>query len=353
MAQPTRVVESTPFETLMLANPFSHSTQIIVRTPGTGITMGSACANSVRDGSSIGIEGSQLLPTAATRATVYLNGWYLKYRDGDHHVARLRATILNVRQENNTLKWLAAGWLADSGFDKPTSFCYWYTIVMWEGGNAFADNSLVNDTLLSDGIIRTRDSATVVLTSYRQNPTFGGSKTLAVLPLGFWFSWYEIGHLDDHHILQAAYTLFPGTFMAKRDDGFGALATPSLPSHTSHLNQAYASWQSHGIIKDDSTKRVYSYAEANSLVFGNDVGLDQPPFSITPVDDIGGLFDGGCIEPAGGERTESFFIEAIPFQYAVPVLTGWDLQYPCHDEHVIEPGGRGLSSPKSSDSSRA
>jgi hypothetical protein len=118
MVQSTRVVGFTPFATPMLANPFSQSTQIIVRAPGTGITTGAACANSVSDGSSIGIEGNHPLPTATTRATVYLNGWYLKYRNGDHHVARLRATILNVRQESNTLRWLAAGWLTDSGFDK-------------------------------------------------------------------------------------------------------------------------------------------------------------------------------------------------------------------------------------------
>ncbi|WP_447985568.1 hypothetical protein [Nitrospira sp. Nam74] len=331
-------VNFSPFAIPPLAKALSQSTQNIVRVPGTEITTGTACANSPTDGASIGIEGSAPLPTVTTRATVYLNGWYLKYRDTDHHVARLRATILHVRQEGNELKWLAAGWLTDSGFDKPTTFCYWYTVVMWEDLTAVADNSLVNDTLLSDAVIRTRDSAMAVLTSYRENPAFSGSANLAVLPLGFWFSWYELGHLDDHHVLQAAYTLFPGTLIVNRDTDFGGLQPPALPDHTSHVNQSYASWQSHGIIKDDSTKHVYSYAEANSLVIGNDVGVMQAPFSIVPSDDVGGLFGDGCIEPAGGERTDSFRIEAIPFQYAVPVLTGWDLQYACSDEHVKEIG---------------
>jgi hypothetical protein len=35
---------------------------------------------------------------------------------------------------------------------------------------------------------------------------------------------------------------------------------------------------------------------------------------------------------------EEFVIENIPFQFAIPMLTGWDLQYACSDQHVKEIG---------------
>ena len=65
--------------------------------------------------------------------------------------------------------------------------------------------------------------------------------------------------------------------------------------------------------------------------------LVEPPFSITPREDVGGLFS-GCVEFEGGVRTEEHVIENLPFAYAVPVLSGWDLAYPCDDEHVTEVG---------------
>ena len=39
-------------------------------------------------------------------------------------------------------------------------------------------------------------------------------------------------------------------------------------------------------------------------------------------------------------RDERFDIENVPFEYAVPMLTGWELEYPCEDHHVNEIGTR-------------
>ncbi len=37
-------------------------------------------------------------------------------------------------------------------------------------------------------------------------------------------------------------------------------------------------------------------------------------------------------------NTEDFVIENLPFEYAIPMLTGWELRYLCDDENVKEIG---------------
>jgi hypothetical protein len=71
---------------------------------------------------------------------------------------------------------------------------------------------------------------------------------------------------------------------------------------------------------------------------GDDVGVIQPPFSVLPHEDVG--FFGACSEEGTktGVQTEEFEIDNVPFEYAIPMLTGWDLQYACDDEHVAEMG---------------
>jgi hypothetical protein len=41
----------------------------------------------------------------------------------------------------------------------------------------------------------------------------------------------------------------------------------------------------------------------------------------------------GCV--GGEELTQTqYSVQHVPFDYAVPVLTGWQLEYPCSDHHV-------------------
>jgi hypothetical protein len=80
--------------------------------------------------------------------------------------------------------------------------------------------------------------------------------------------------------------------------------------------------------------RDYWFGEVVSGLGGTDVGVVQPPFSILPVE---GSFI--CGELGGtGVKSEEFDIENIPFEYAIPMLTGWELHYLCGDHHVKEIG---------------
>ena len=60
----------------------------------------------------------------------------------------------------------------------------------------------------------------------------------------------------------------------------------------------------------------------------------QPPFTIPP---LNGHF--GCAFTGSNEiYTVPVMVENVPFDYAIPMLTGWDVGYICNDENVREIG---------------
>jgi hypothetical protein len=111
---------------------------------------------------------------------------------------------------------------------------------------------------------------------------------------------------------------------------------PPLPPNSSRVGSGFASWETSAIFKDEDTRRRYAFGELVSGLGGNDVGVIQPPFSILPK-----KVQSGCGSVTGkGFKTEAFEIDNIPYEYAVPMLTGWELAYLCSDENVLEAGIR-------------
>lgn len=110
---------------------------VVFEQVGTIIVFhGSACAQSRNFKNVVlQVEQSLDLPAYATNATVFLNGWRLRYLDGDHNVAAVETSINNIRLERNTLKWQASGLLADDGFDESINWCYNYTVLGWNPAN--------------------------------------------------------------------------------------------------------------------------------------------------------------------------------------------------------------------------
>ena len=45
-----------------------------------------------------------------------------------------------------------------------------------------------------------------------------------------------------------------------------------------------------------------------------------------------------CVTPVGGERTEHVRVTDLPYDYALPMLTGWDLYFRTGDNHVAKIG---------------
>ena len=324
----------------------SQDRKMVFEEPGTIIVHhGFACAESKRSGTEVilKVDESLILPAYATNATVFLNGWRVKYLGGnDHHVAALGTAIGNIRIEGDILKWQASGVLSDDNFDDEYSWCYNYTVVAWNPSNL---NLTVDQ---KDGICDPRDQSeanfftannsgtTTALSSFAsflKNPEFASSKTVAILPRGFGFGW-SCG--KDHHLLQIGYDLDHseifienGKKYMKRDQ----VVIPSLPSAASQVDSGFVSWETSTIFKDNSGRRDYVFGEIVSGLSGNDVGIIQPPFSILPKEDVS-----FCTAVGPDLKPEEFVIENVPFEFAIPMLTGWEIGYLCADEHVQEGG---------------
>lgn len=337
----------TQFDNAPVKQLTSSQQNVVFEDPGTIIVYhGSGCAESKNSGTQdfIKVEQTLNIPQYATNATVFLNGWHLQYLDSDHHVAGLATLIRNIGLDKGTLKWQAGGVLSDTGFGKPYNWCYYYTVVAW---NTSKINLTIDhhdgtcdprDHRQANFFIANNDGTNTALSSFPsfvQNPAFASIKTVAVLPRGFGFAW---GGGDDHHLLQIGYNLdHSETFMEKGKKyktGVGEI-TRNLPSQVDSLppNPGRVSWETYAIFKDNDTRRDYTFGEIVSGLGGNDIGVIQPPFSILPIDGVGG----GALSSAG-VRTQEFVIENIPFKYAVPMLTGWELRYLTDDQHVKEIG---------------
>ncbi|HSE83762.1 MAG TPA: CARDB domain-containing protein [Thermodesulfobacteriota bacterium] len=347
---------------------------VVFEEQGTIIVYhGIGCAESNKPGEEdvLKVEESLDLPAYATNATVFLNGWRVQYLDKDHEVEGLGTVIGNIRLERNTLKWQAAGVLRDKNFDDAYSWCYHYTAVAWNPSslnltvdhkdgscdpddpldpsqaNFFYDTNEETTTARSSqrkyfyGTHSETTTAISFFPSFLQNPVFAAGKTVAVPPRGFGFGWLGC---DDHHLLQMGYNLdHSETFIEiysklyengkkyrKKDQD----VIPSLPNTASRVDSGFVSWETSAIIKDNARRRDYGFGEMVSGLGGNDVGIIQPPFSIVPEEDD----CDGSVGPVGVVRTEEFVIENVPFEFAIPMLTGWELGYLCDDEHVKDMG---------------
>ena len=313
---------------------------------------GFGCAESNNDGKEdvLKVEQSLNLPAYATNATVFLNGWRVRYLSSDHEVAGLGTTIGNIRLEGNTLKWQAAGVLSDQNFDDAYRWCYNFTAVAWnpsnlnlivdhKDGSCYPDNSNPSQANFFLNYVDYTTTALTSFPSFLQNPDFASSKTVAILPRGFGFEWGNCD--DDHNLLQIGYNLDHseifienGKKYKKKDQD----VTPSLPNQASQVDSGFVSWETSAIFKDNRGRRDYSFGEVVSGLGGNDVGLIQPPFSILPREDEGFFSCGGIA--SDDLITEEFVIEKVPFEFAIPMLTGWELNYPscAGDQHVTEAG---------------
>lgn len=337
--------------------PTSSGRNVVLEDPGTVVAYhGFSCAESDQRGTEdlLKLEESLDIPGYASEATVFLNGWRMNYLSSDHHLGGLGTMISNIRLENKTLKWQAAGLLSDKNFDDGYRWCYFYTVVAWnpanldlvieqKDGSCEARNPAEANFFIADN-----EDANTALSSFPSflfNTGFTSGKTVAILPRGFGYKWSSKCDTD-HHLLQLGFNLDHGEAFVengkKYRKGLDVELTPvpvPQPPPTSTTNQVdsgFASWETYAILKDNDARRGYGFGQIVSGLGGRDVGTVQPPFSILPHEDTGVI--GACLGSAQRQRTEDVTVENVPFEYAIPMLTGWNLRYGCDDEHVTEVG---------------
>lgn len=303
-----------------------------------------SCGTSEKRGEEdvVALEGNYVLPEFATDATVLLNGWYVRYIHGDHHLRGVQAAIVNVEVNSGTLGWQAYGYLSDKNFDDAYEFCYTYTVIAWNE----AELDIHTDNFVAGyGPNWDEQTALFGLRSWSLNSTEGAQR--ALLPMGFVFQWdnqskaFPWACFDcpvDHHLLQIAYDLGQRERYIEADGSYAfGLGDPGLTGDADVVDAGYLSWETLGILKDNKRRRDFWLGEWIQTLGGTDIGIIAPPFTVLPIEDPGLFY--GCIH-GFDEITEERTITNIPFEYAVPMVTGWEIGLGCDDEHVKKLGVR-------------
>jgi hypothetical protein len=289
----------------------------------------------------IKVEQGVPIPDYANQATVFLNGWKVDYSNGDENVLELGVAITKIKLDRGRLTWNAFGILRDNDGAEAIDFYYYYTVIAW---NTLALNLIIDqgdpDHICSPGTnfpanaYYAHSNGRTALSSYHSfilNPSFPPNRPVAVLPRGFGFG-YTGG---DHDLLQLAYNLDHSEILVRDgkryDKGADNLVGAPLPNPPAgHMGSGFVSWNTYAIFKDNGDND-FIFGEIVSALGGNDVAILQPPFSILPR-------KAGDNHGGGGVKSERFTIENIPYQYAIPMLTGWDLHYDGDDHNVREVG---------------
>jgi hypothetical protein len=281
------------------------------------------------------------LPSYADRATVFLNGWSVRYLDTDidHHVVEFGAALHSIERDGDTLSWVAGGGMIDNGLDDPFEFCYVFTVIAWNSllVHALVDHAeiLAAPQFFNAGTNGNDATPLLHVASYRSTPTDDPNQDVAVLPRGFDFRFVE-----DRHLLQIAFAIDHSEAFLEEGNPYGSQSDPPNVIDGSRLEPTAASWMTSGILKDNARARPFVLSFDVSLLQGADVSLVSPPFAFRPGRTPEATSDGGCASPPApeGEKREEFVVNNLPFDYVIPALTGWELTYSCDDEHVEQMG---------------
>jgi len=314
-----------------VVQPSSHTREIVYEAPGKlRVEHGQACVTASQAASSkhfaFRIEQAETLPSAyADSATVFMNGWKLRYLNSDHHVQGFGSAIVNIREtrvaDGLQLQWEAGGVIADKNGDDPFEWCYSFTIVGWTRSSSGFD-AVVGERNLS--YIKATDpgnsTALHAIDGLARNVYGGG----VVLPQGFAMMW---GGRSDRHVLQAGFDL--GQHYAA---GYGQMAWTSraLFKDNAAANDFYAG-QLVSTMTYSSPERFHPAEVSRETSQGwvpqwNKV--DLTPFS--------GSSSCSAVGPSTPSVTQ--YRVDVPYAYAVPVLSGWELGYVCTDHHVRQLG---------------
>lgn len=270
------------------------------------------------------------LPSYVDSGTVVLNGWDLRFLHGDREVNSMLADITHskvIKSEGSTfLVFEAQGKLNDQNRKDAYEFCVFYSGFGYR--SVFFDATIEDDyngvevSTLQDK----NQGAVATLENTGSKGTLKGNAAIAIIPRGFDFQFDDTfecewrflpckwGDRVDYHLLQVAYSLSQSG------------AFPSLDG-SSH-------WTVQTLFKDSST-RTYRIKARAAMIRGNGVKLRADFLALNSRTGKTGI----CRKNVDGiVRTQTFRIRDLPFDYAVPLLTGWDLSYECEQQRVQRAG---------------
>ena len=260
--------------------------------------------------------------------TVFLNGWLVEYKGTDHHVVGLGTTIFNIVQLGNQLVWNAGGVIGDVGGEVGYRWCYDYTVLSWKRPSTDPTQPVFDERMDIAAIVSDPRARLMYVDGGDQGPgglhrfpasfKTTGKPPRARLLAGFGKTFLD----DDHHVLQLGFDL--GKARVKRKN---------------------IKWQTETILKDNGAPR-YRAAEIVSVLKGDSVTMWRPQSVVLESGDgTPGVYANDVVlaertpsscPPAAlaSEQFTTYRIDGVPFTWAIPMLTGWDVGDPCDDNHV-------------------
>jgi hypothetical protein len=330
--------------------PVFPPTTFLEDSGSIAVAHGSTCGQSDEEDEQkeISLPGSYTLPQYANRAVVVLNGWSFEFLNGDHELRSMKAYLKNISLKNSVLTWDAHGYIKDENFDDPYKFCYYYTTIALNDAKVKA-RSIPLKAGSSAGLFTSvpkgskTDSALNVNSNYLQTEPRRADEAIALLPQGFGLGYSNQSSAIpacfdcavDREVLQIAFRL--GRPEAFRSDSYFIDRPQALDADKNIADDGYLSWDTHAALRDQDERRAFWTHEYVDLLAGADLAVIEPVFSVLPAKRDGGWFKECASRP--GPRIQEIEITGIPFTYAVPMLTGWDLTYRCSDEEHLERAG--------------
>ena len=242
-------------------------------------------------------------------ATVFLNGWRLRYTSKDHHIVGLSTGIVDIDHNQNQLRWKAGGILSDEKGDDEFTWCYYYTALLWNSGHLFDAIPYDTDNGAELTFLAPESTNRYIEENFSLDLHPG-----ALLPRGFGL--LRSDFRNDQHLNSFALDYSQNLFYTDAADG------------------GYTVWQFNTRFHDRLGDDPYIATEVVSILEGDSVELLEPDFDIIPGGPNG--------SPGTGYHdvvSQTIVEENLPFDYAVPMLTGWDIGLNSNgDSHIKEIG---------------
>lgn len=271
------------------------------------------------------------MPSYVDSGSIVLNGWDLRYLQSDREINSMRVDITHnklVRNAGSTLLMFEAqGKLEDQNRNDAYEFCVVYSgfgyRLSWFDATVESDYSGIDAAAVLQNI---NQGAVATLENTGNKGVLKGNAAIAIIPRGFDFQFENIFECEwrllpckwsdrtDHRLLQVAYNL--------------SQADISSNQHGS------PHWVTQTIFKDNDghAHRIKTRA---AMIYGNSVKVRPDFLALNPRSKD----TGNCRKNTGGNvRTQTFRINDLPYDYAVPMLTGWDLSYECEHHRVQRAG---------------
>ena len=257
------------------------------------------------------LQESWKIPLWADQATAILNGWSLLYGNKDHHVDTVAAS-LRPELDGDTLRWTAAGILADQGFDDEIYVCAYYTALAWD-----------SDDIQARPIPVEYDMGNVD----RDLSSGRGTRTGR-----YSYDGTELRISDPVAILPRGFTLYPGVLRGDRhlfQIGF------DLGQDGDYLGASDGRWTERSVLRDNELRGALSGSYV-TLLNGDSVSVRSRRFSIANRKPCGTGIFATCLTSGESHGVEQKIVREFvdDYDYVVPMLTGFDLSYATQDQHV-------------------